>query len=59
MNDIIKLRKKYKDNYKTISVKIREDTLEKLEKLTKESKRSRSDLINILLEDAVDRVEIN
>ena len=58
MNDIIKLQRKAKNTYKTISVKINEDTLKKIEKLTHESKRSRSELINILLEDAVERVEI-
>ena len=59
MNDIIKLRKKGEDGYKLISVRIEEKTLQKIEKLTIESNYSRNQIINILLEDAVDRVEIN
>ena len=55
----IKIRKKGDDGYKIISVRIKEGTLEKIDKLSSESNRSRNELINILLENCVDDVEID
>ncbi len=56
---IIKINKKGEDGYKVISVRIKEGTLTKIDKLSNESNRSRNELINILLENSVDDVEIN
>ncbi len=55
---IIRISKKGDDGYKVISVRIKSGVLEKIEKLSAESNRSRNELINILLENSVDDVEI-
>jgi metal-responsive CopG/Arc/MetJ family transcriptional regulator len=55
----IHINKKGEDGYKVISVRIKEGVLEKIDKLSAESNRSRNELINILLENSVDYVEIN
>ncbi len=56
---VIKIKKKGEDGYKVISVRIKEGTLTKIDKLSNESNRSRNELINIILETSVDDVEIN
>ena len=56
MNDklIINKRKlKGDDGYKIFSVRIKDETVENLNKLAKETNRSRNELINILLEYAI------
>ncbi len=55
----IKINKKGEDGYKIISVRIKEGILEKIDKLSEESNRSRNQLINILLESCIDDVEIS
>lgn len=55
----IKINKKGEDGYKVISVRIKEGVLNKIDDLSKESNRSRNELINIILENSVDDVEIN
>lgn len=45
---------KGEDGYKTFSVRIKEDTVTKLNRLSEETNRSRNELINILLEYAID-----
>lgn len=57
--NIIKINKKGDDGYKVISVRIKEGILSKIDNLSKESNRSRNELINIILENSVDDVEIN
>ena len=42
------------DGYKTFSVRIKEETVVKLNKLSEETNRSRNELINILLDYAID-----
>lgn len=53
-------RKKFKgeDGYKTFSVRIKEDTIIKLNKLSEETNRSRNELINILLDYAIDNSQV-
>lgn len=46
------------DGYKTFSVRIKEETVEKLNKLSEETNRSRNELINILLEYAIGNSEV-
>lgn len=46
------------DGYKTFSIRIKEETVDKLEKLSQETNRSRNELINILLDWAVDNSEV-
>ncbi len=49
---------KGEDGYKTFSIRIKEETVIELEKIAKESNRSRNDIINILLDYAIDNCEI-
>lgn len=51
---ISKKNLKGEDGYKTFSVRIKDETVEKLNKLSEETNRSRNELINILLDYAID-----
>lgn len=53
-----KLAKKGDDGYKIVSVRMRDETIAQLEKLSGETNRSRNELINILLESAIKIVKI-
>lgn len=46
------------DGYKIFSVRLKDETVAKLEKLSKETNRSRNELINILLDYAIDNCEV-
>ena len=46
------------DNHKTFSIRIENELSEKLETLAKDTGRSRNELINILLNFAIDNCEI-
>ena len=46
------------DGYKVFSVRIKEETVDKLEKLVMETNRSRNELINILLEFGIENCEV-
>ncbi len=58
MNNTIKIKKKGDDGYKIISVRIKENTLAKIDAISAESNYSRNELINILLENAIENVEV-
>ena len=47
------------DGYSIFSIRIKEETVAKLNKLSDETNRSRNELINLLLEYAVDNCEVN
>lgn len=49
---------KGEDGYKTFSIRIKDDTVNKLDALSKDSNRSRNELINILLDYAIENCEI-
>ena len=49
---------KGEDGYKTFSVRIKEETVTKLNKLSKETNRSRNELINILLDYAINNSKV-
>ena len=49
---------KGEDGYKTFSVRIKDETVNKLNKLSEETNRSRNELINILLEYAIDNSKV-
>ena len=49
---------KGEDGYKTFSIRIKEETVDSLDKLAKETNRSRNELINILLDFAIANSEI-
>jgi len=46
------------DGYKTFSVRIKEETVAKLNKLSEETNRSRNELINILLDYAINNSKV-
>ena len=52
----LKIKRRDDDGYKVISVRIKEDTLEALDKLAAETNYSRNELINLLLRHGVDHV---
>lgn len=49
---------KGEDGYKTFSIRIKDETVSNLEKLSQETNRSRNELINILLDYAIDNCEV-
>lgn len=62
MADEIKIKKKVAkrgdDGYKVVSVRMRDELIARLDKLSADTNRSRNELINILLESAIDIVKI-
>ena len=54
-----KLQRKGDDGYRIVSVRMKETLLERLDALSAKSNRSRNELINLLLESAVDIVKID
>ena len=55
---VIEKRLKGEDGYKTFSIRIKEETVNKLDELSKKTNRSRNDLINTLLDFALDNTEV-
>ncbi|GEM_PF-171442 len=49
---------KGEDGYKTFSIRIKEETVENLDRLSQETNRSRNELINILIDYAIDNCEV-
>lgn len=49
---------KGEDGYKTFSIRIKDGTVANLDKLSKETNRSRNELINILIDYAIDNCEV-
>ncbi len=49
---------KGEDGYKTFSIHIKDETVTKLDSLSKATNRSRNELINILIDYAIDNCEI-
>ena len=62
MSDRITIKKRSplrgEDGNKVISIRIKEDLLGQLDQLASQSNRSRNEVINLLLRDAVGRAEI-
>ncbi len=46
------------DGYKVFSVRVKEETVQKLNDLSEETNRSRNELINLLLDYAIDKSEV-
>lgn len=46
------------DGYRTFSVRVREETIKKLEDIADRTNRSRNELVNLLLEFGVENCEI-
>ena len=55
---VITKKLKGEDGHKTFSIRIKEETVERLEDLAAKTNRSRNDLINMLLDYAMDNCEI-
>lgn len=49
---------KGEDGYKTFSIRIKEETVVRLDNLSDKTNRSRNELINILIDFAIDRCEV-
>ena len=49
---------KGEDGYKTFSIRIKEETVGRLDKLSQDTNRSRNELINILIDYAIDNCEV-
>ena len=49
---------KIEDGYKTFSIRIKEETVSNLDKLAEQTNRSRNELINILLDYAINNCEV-
>lgn len=54
----LKIKRRGEDGNKVITVRIKEDTLEALDKLAKETNYSRNELINMILSHGVENIEI-
>ncbi len=49
---------KGEDGYKTFSIRIKEETVLRLDELSEKTNRSRNELINILIDYAIDNCEV-
>ena len=62
MNKSITIKKKHSnrgdDGYKIVSVRMKEDLVDRLDVLSAETNRSRNELINILLDSAIKIVNV-
>ena len=54
----LKIKRRGEDGNRVITVRIREDTLDALDKIAAEANRSRNELINIILSHGVQNLEI-
>ena len=54
----LKIKKKYDDGNRVISIRIREDLLSEIDKLSSNSNRSRNEIINLILEHGIKNTEI-
>ncbi len=57
-NEPLKIKKKYDDGNRVISIRIREDLLAELDNLASKSNRSRNEIINIILEHGIKNTQI-
>ena len=56
---VISKKLKGDDGHKTFSIRIKDETVERLDDIAKKTNRSRNDLINMLLDYAMDYCEID
>lgn len=57
-DNLIINKKKGEDGYKVFSIRVPDETVDRLDKLSQETNRSRNELINILLEFGLDNSEV-
>lgn len=58
MAEKLVIRKRGDDGYKTFSVRIKSDTIDKIDELAKQTNISRNNLIQEMLDFAIDKIEI-
>lgn len=56
---IITKKLKGEDGHKTFSIRIKDETVDRLDEIAAKSNRSRNDLINMLLDYAMDYCEVD
>ena len=56
--DKITISKKGEDGYKIVSLRIKEELLNKVDDIATKTKRSRNEVMNIIIENSVDKIEI-
>ena len=54
----LKIKKKYDDGNRVISIRIREELLAELDNLASNSNRSRNEIINLILEHGIKNTEV-
>ncbi|MEI3088450.1 MAG: ribbon-helix-helix protein, CopG family [Oscillospiraceae bacterium] len=57
-NEPLKIKRKGEDGHRVITIRIREDTLESIDKIAAEANYSRNELINRMLEHGLEHIEI-
>ena len=57
-DNLIINKKKGEEGYKVFSIRVPDETVDRLDKLSQETNRSRNELINILLEFGLDNSEV-
>jgi len=57
-NESLKIKKRGEDGNRIISVRIKEDILYELDRISKESNYSRNELINLILRYGIENLEI-
>ena len=57
-NEPLKIKKRGEDGSKVITVRIREETLAELDRVSAEANYSRNELINLILSHGVKNIEI-
>lgn len=58
IDNSLKIKKRGEDGNKVISVRIKEDILNELDKISRESNYSRNELINLILRYGIENIEI-
>ncbi|NCE65245.1 ribbon-helix-helix protein, CopG family [Pseudoflavonifractor sp. 524-17] len=54
----LKIKRRGNDGHKIITVRLQEDTLDRLDKLAAETNHSRNELINLILNYGIQNIEI-
>ena len=57
-DNILKIKRKGDDGYRTISLRLKEETLKAIDQLAAETNYSRNELINLMLEHGIEHVEV-
>ena len=57
-NEPLKIKRTGEDGHRVITIRIREDTLESIDKIAAEANYSRNELINRMLEHGLEHIEI-